>query len=123
MGHDPQVIVVGINPASGSPDKLCQSIKRLSSWADKIGIRYYSFVNCIGRPGPYSQKDVEYDFLRECVKGYDKVLALGGFPSQALKKLGVDHFTLPHPSGLNRKLNDRDYEKRVLEECSEYIKA
>ena len=102
---DRKILIVGINPSSAKADKLCQSI------------------NCIGRPGPYTHRDVEYEFLQECSEGYDKVLALGGFPSKALNKIGVEHFTLPHPSGLNRKLNDKEYERQILEKCSEYLKA
>jgi len=56
-----------------------------------------------------------------CVQGYDKVISLGGFPSKALKKIGVDHFVMPHPSGLNRKLNDPAYEKQALQECKDYL--
>ena len=116
-------MIVGINPSSSKRVDPCITLKRLYRWTDALSIQFFSFVNCIGRPGPYSNKDVDCEFLMKCAKGYDKVIALGGFPSHALKKLGVDHFMLPHPSGLNRKLNDREYEKRVLEECSEYIKA
>ena len=86
-----------------------------------LGHEYFSFVNCIGRPGPYAAKDVEFDLIRECARDYDKVIALGGFASKALQKLHISHFVLPHPSGLNRRLNDREYEKKVLRECYEYV--
>ena len=123
MLHGRRVLVVGINPSSARTDKICQSIKRLVGWADALGLQHYSFVNCIGHPGPYSHRDVEYEFLQECAKGYDKVLALGGFPSKALNRIGVEHFMLPHPSGLNRKLNDKQYEQDILEKCGEYLRA
>ena len=116
-----KVLIVGINPSSSTKVKPCITLKRLYGWADYLGLKHFSFVNCIGHPGSYSFKDVEFDMLSECAVGYDRVLALGGFPSKALKKLGVEHFTLPHPSGLNRKLNDREYELSVLKECSDYV--
>lgn len=50
-----------------------------------------------------------------------KVIALGGFASQVLHKLGVEHFKLPHPSGRNRLLNDRNYEAEQLKLCREYL--
>ena len=117
------MLIVGINPSSSKSISPCITLKRLYGWADALSIQFFSFVNCIGRPGPYSHRDVDYELLLACVEGYDKVIALGGFPSRALDKIGVDHFMLPHPSGLNRKLNDKEYEKRILEECDAYIKS
>lgn len=118
-----KVLIVGINPSSSKRVDPCITLKRLYRWTDSLGIQFFSFVNCIGRPGPYTHMDIDYEFLLTCVNGYDKVIALGGFPSRALNKLGIDHFVMPHPSGLNRKLNDPAYEKQALEECSEYINA
>ncbi|CAB5221458.1 hypothetical protein UFOVP247_170 [uncultured Caudovirales phage] len=117
------MLIVGINPSSSKSVKPCITLKRLYRWADTLSIQFFSFVNCIGRPGAYTHKDVDYELLLTCVNGYDKVIALGGFPSKTLNRLGVEHFVLPHPSGLNRKLNDLEYEKRVLEECSDYLKT
>lgn len=90
-------------------------------WADYLGLGLFSFTNCIYNPGKYSMRDVDFDLLSESCRGHDKVVALGNFPSQALRKISVDHFTLPHPSGLNRKLNDRDYELDQLLKCRNYI--
>lgn len=39
----------------------------------------------------------------------DRLIALGKSAAQALSKLKLDFLELPHPSGLNRKLNDKDY--------------
>ena len=118
---DRRVLVVGINPSSSKSVKPCITLKRLYRWMGELGYTYFSFVNCIGRSGPYSSKDVEYDLLSDCAEGYSRVIALGGFASAALKKIGIEHFTMPHPSGLNRKLNDRDYELKMLRDCHEYI--
>jgi hypothetical protein len=117
-----RILIVGINPSSVNPAKICASIKRLYRWADEMNIGLFSFTNCIPRAGKYSDKDIDYNFLNNCIKGYDRVVALGGFPSKALSKLDVDHFVLPHPSGLNRKLNDKEYEREVLRSCSEYLR-
>lgn len=88
---------------------------------DTIGVRHWSFVNCISIPGPYSFNDVDFEHLTRSVSGYDKVVALGAFPSRALKMIGVNHHVLPHPSGLNRNLNDKDYEAAQVNMCKEYI--
>ena len=118
-----RVLIVGINPSGSDPTRVSQSIKRLCKWTESLGLTFFSFVNCISRPGPYRESDVDYEMLQECVKGYKKVIALGNFPSMALSKIKVEHFMLPHPSGLNRKLNDKSYETKILEECREYIEA
>lgn len=53
---------------------------------------------------------------------FPKVVALGTLPSWALKKLEIEHFALPHPSGLNRKLNDKTFVKEQLQQCKKYLK-
>ena len=54
--------------------------------------------------------------------GLDKVLVIAQNPGpgQALAKININHFKLPHPSGLNRKLNDKVYVQKILSECKEY---
>jgi G:T/U-mismatch repair DNA glycosylase len=116
-----KVLFVGINPSSAKLPSQNTTKRRMPKWSDALGLKYHSFVNCIGKPGPYKAKDVEYDLLAGCLEGYTRVVALGKFPSKVLDNLGVDHFVLPHPSGLNRKLNDREYELQQLEECRKYI--
>jgi hypothetical protein len=118
-----KVLIVGINPSNSKSVKPCITLKRLYRWADELGLQFFSFVNCISRPGSYTFKDVEFDLLSECVKGYDKVIALGGFPSKALQKMHISHYAMPHPSGLNRRLNDKQYEKHVIGECDEYLRS
>jgi uracil-DNA glycosylase len=49
------------------------------------------------------------------------VVALGRYAALAAKKASLEFFELPHPSGLNRKLNDKTYVRGVLKECSEYL--
>lgn len=115
-----RVIVVGINPAKGSP-KIKGTLARLAGWMDKIGIKHWSFINCVPEPGPYSLKQVDYDHVSSCTNGYDKIIALGGFPSSALSRLGINHHVLPHPSGLNRNLNDKVYEEDQVNRCKDYI--
>lgn len=88
---------------------------------DEIGVRNWSFVNCIPTPGPYAFKDVDFEHLSACVEGYDKVVCLGGFPSKVLRSLGINHHILPHPSGLNKNLNDKAYERLQVKLCKEYI--
>jgi hypothetical protein len=115
------VLIVGINPSSSKKADPTITLKRLYQWTDSLGLQFFSFVNCINKPGAYSFKDVDFDFLSTCAQGYDKVISLGNFPSRALNKLGIEHFVMPHPSGLNRKLNDKHYELSMLEHLKEYL--
>jgi len=120
MAFIPRVLIVGINPSAA---KLGHNTtwRRLPSWADTLGLNIFSFTNCIYAPGPYKFSDVDLDLIKNCTEGHDKIVALGNFASKVLQKINIDHFTLPHPSGLNRKLNDKSYERDQLVKCKEYI--
>ena len=48
-----------------------------------------------------------------------KIVALGENASKFLK--GIEHFKLPHPSPLNRKLNDKKTLNSILKECEKYL--
>lgn len=50
-----------------------------------------------------------------------KIVALGNNASNRLTKVGVKHFRMPHPSGLNRKLNDKQYELDMLKEVKDWL--
>lgn len=77
-------------------------------------------MNIIQEPGPVN-KDSKIVSLNE-VRCYNIIIGLGNHVSSVLEKEGIEHFKIPHPSPLNRKLNDRNYEKQVLEHCKEYLK-
>jgi len=50
-----------------------------------------------------------------------KIVALGNTASGRLKSARVNHYKLPHPSGLNRKLNDKQTLKILLADCCDYV--
>ncbi len=52
----------------------------------------------------------------------DKVICLGKVAHKALQALGISHFEAPHPSGLNRKLNDKIYVDNMLNDMKEYLR-
>ena len=52
---------------------------------------------------------------------HDQIVALGREASRALDKAIIPHLRIPHPSGLNRKLNDPREVNRFLKECKEYV--
>lgn len=52
-----------------------------------------------------------------------KIVALGNAAAEALERCGASYFKLPHPSGLNRQLNDKDFLKKRLLQCKEWLHA
>lgn len=56
-------------------------------------------------------------------KNLVKFVALGRQAQKYMTKRKVNCFYLPHPSGLNRMLNDTKYLTRKLRECSRYLTA
>ncbi len=52
---------------------------------------------------------------------HDQIVALGREASNALDKAILPHLRIPHPSGLNRKLNDPREVNRFLKECKDYV--
>ena len=54
---------------------------------------------------------------------HDQVVALGREASRALDKAIIPHLKIPHPSGLNRKLNDPQEVNRFLKECKDYVNS
>lgn len=85
-------------------------------------LEHYSFMNCIpSKTGQYKITDVNFDLLLEATSDYDRVVALGNFASDALKRIKKDHFKLPHPSPRNRVMNDKKKVQEILQECKEYI--
>lgn len=115
-----KVLVVGINPGVGKIRKN-SAITRLYAWMQEIGCTPFSFTNVIHTSGMYNNKDIDYKVLSECASGYTKIIALGGFVSAALKRINIPHHTMPHPSPLNRRLNDKAYEREQIILAMEYL--
>ena len=68
------------------------------------------------------------DFIRKVnveeiitINEHDQIVALGREASNALDKAILPHLRIPHPSGLNRKLNDPREVNRFLKECKDYV--
>lgn len=50
-----------------------------------------------------------------------KVVALGKTAEKALTLLRIPHIAMPHPSGLNRKLNDKAYVQEKIDALIKYV--
>jgi hypothetical protein len=118
------VLFVGMNPGTAVVNEVPRysALGRLFEWGTILGLRHFGFINVFDRPGAFRPSQVDVDFLRAAFDIHSgPIIVLGNVASTVLKRLEVEHFVLPHPSYRNRKLNDRDFEKRILEECRRWI--
>lgn len=93
-----------------------RSMKKLVKWINVLSPDYYLCVN----------SNTESDIKKiESLYSNDKfkVVALGNNAAKRLKQKNVQHTVLPHPSGLNRKLNDKNVEDRELHKAFQYIRG
>ena len=115
-----KIIFVGDKPSKKNfdPDVAfvgTRSYVTLIDWINLMGLR--NPVYTINSDTPAKQQSIAYARLtREF-----KFVALGNNASKVLSKLKIPHFKLPHPSGLNRKCNDKEYLSRQLEKCRQYL--
>ena len=96
---------------------------RLNDWVDKLELDTFTFMNAYPHPGKCKVSDVNLDNLRKSLYKFTKVVALGNFASEALTKAGIQHFKLPHPSPLNRQINDLKFINNCLNECKQYLQS
>lgn len=118
-----KVLVIGMNPSikptlKGKPNA---TFRKLEGWMDQLNVHHFSFCNTFDDPSEAKLSKVDFQRLCTLIQDYDKIIALGGFVSESLNRINVTHFKMPHPSPLNRLLNDKTYEKRIVEQCKEYI--
>jgi len=52
---------------------------------------------------------------------YVKLVALGKTAEKALTLLRLDYYAMPHPSGLNRKLNNKEYVAEKIKGLQDYL--
>lgn len=114
------VLFVGQNPSDKAGQKNNTHF-RLNEWIEKLELEEFAFINAASKFGAVRQSDVDPHNLALAASKSKKIVALGNFASEALFRLGVSHFKLPHPSGLNRQINDDDYIAKCLNECKVYI--
>jgi len=86
---------------------------------DELNCNQFSFTNVIHKEGVYKKSDIDYSWINECCRGYDKIICLGGFVSSAMAD--IPHHMMPHPSPLNRQLNNPEYERHQLDLAMEYL--
>lgn len=83
------------------------------NWIKTINPDYYVCLN--------SDTISQLSDVKRLQKAGFSIIALGNKASERLHKLNIPHFKLPHPSGLNRKLNDKENLKLDFQRAINYI--
>lgn len=115
-----KVLVIGLNPSRLG--KNSSAIRNLYKWLDELNVKVFSFTN-LYEGYEIDETRPQTESIREFAKSYDKILALGKVVSLHLDHLEINHFSLPHPSGLNRQLNDQKFIDERLEACKNYLEG
>ena len=132
-----KVLFIGSNPSQRSTSIEAfwtdtKSSAILRSWIDKmespIGTTFHYGNSCNhvtpnNRPLKVSEIRAGSEILRQLIESIKPthIVALGKTATKALMILDVSFLEFPHPSGLNRKLNDPKYVEDRLKELSEYL--
>lgn len=125
------IVFVGKEPSKKNKDPRIpfvgtKSYKRLLEWIYRLDIdlnevhvcNLEHLKNCSNSKSFYIDLpnifvDLEFD--------KDKIIALGKDVSNRLNKLNLNHYSIDHPSGLNRKLNDKKYVEKMLKSCKIWL--
>lgn len=117
-----KLLLVGDKPSKKNTDPkvafvgTSSSFKTIQKWLEVL-LDEKAHISMINRVDP----EFSVVLIRASLKGY-KIIALGEEASYALINNGVvNHFKLPHPSGRNRKLNNKVYVSEVLAKCKAWI--
>jgi hypothetical protein len=113
------ILFVGDKPSKRTdpniPFKNALCEKRLKAWIASLGCKEgeYKIVNSVS----------EYIDTIVVLANHSNVpvVALGANASEALKAKHINHYKLPHPSGLNRQINDQKFIVHKLQECKRWL--
>jgi hypothetical protein len=96
--------------------------RRFQLWLKLLGAPEHILMNASRKLGKVSYKDYDSFNVAEAAAQCDQYVALGTYASGLLDRLGIPHFTLPHPSGgPNRKINESEELARQLDLCRVYV--
>lgn len=85
--------------------------RRLQQWIHQLDVGHYYIVNSVN---PEHILTINLWIVLGAA-----IVALGNNASKALGQNA--HFKLPHPSGRNRQINDKEFIEMRLLQCKEYI--
>ncbi len=94
-----------------------KSYQTLLDWIYRMNID----INNVSMMNAYDVEGKLTDNLVWIARNTSRVITLGVPAAAALAGEGVKYFALPHPSGLNRELNDKKRIGELLTRCREYV--
>lgn len=126
-----KIVFVGDRPSSKNtspsvPFEGTQSGKVLKNWFDALFLPsgyVGGYVVCKSHMVVNSHRIGDLLHIIELQENKNVFISLGNTASKRLTKLGVPHFKLPHPSRLNRQLNDSRFINKKLQECKDWIQS
>ena len=136
FNHVP-IAIIGSNPSQSSPDntpfhKSTKSRQTIDSWFNNVDFDYrMDFYNIVGYKTHNNSKLSQRDISQHLPKIKDRftsiartrfLVAVGSDAQRALDAAGVEHFKMPHPSGLNRFWNNKEAGEAKIQEMIEWLK-
>ena len=117
LNKDPDIAMIG-----------SKSEKTFNGWAEYlVPSGDYKVVNVSNQvtEGNRPLKKTEFDLLGLCNHAIHpsvtKIVAMGNIAASALDQIGIKYYKIPHPSPLNRFLNNTTQVESVLEDCKKYL--
>jgi uracil-DNA glycosylase len=135
-----KILFIGSNPSQRSKSVVAfwndtKSNKVLSSWTSKLyddpnfSIESLHYLNVSNSPTP-GNRPLKASEIKENLPGLrsrieevcpDKIVVLGKTAEKALTLLGFNFYAMPHPSGLNRQLNDPKFVEEKINGLRVYL--
>jgi uracil-DNA glycosylase len=130
---DRRVVLVGSNPSVRSPDNSpfhasTRSRIIVDEWFRDIRCQI-SFINICPEKTP-GNKPLTHNQIRNYLPDFlkrlrelnpDRIVALGKTAEYGCRISRLDFISMPHPSGLNRQLNDPKFVADKIEELRKFI--
>ena len=134
------VLVMGQNPArssvTGTPFLSTKSGNKLCHWLSKAGVNFYVLRNVSDKKTEKNRALKRSEIVsiatslefRDKIASFDKALAVGRQAQTALNiarnwhhLYHIEILYVPHPSGLNRVLNEPSKEREVVNSIRTFI--
>jgi uracil-DNA glycosylase family 4 len=137
-----RVLFLGSNPSQRSTRSVpfwhdTNSRKILNKWLKQLNvdIKYIDFLNISNAPTP-NNRPLKINEIKACLGRLendivsklrpDYIVTLGKAAEKALtlmkiEETGYHFYAMPHPSGLNRLLNDPEYVEGKINGLREYL--
>lgn len=129
-----KILIVGSNPSQKAANNEAftsdtASGRLVRKWIEGIPGHFYFDNICRektenNRPLSAQQKQAAVSALEDriCKLEPDRIIALGRTAAGVLKFNNIDCLEMPHPSGCNRLLNDKEYTEKKLQDLREWCK-